>query len=232
MKKYLFIGNFNFDNKTLIIKDKEFTNQVKNVLRFKIGDTIFLGNGQNTEARTEILEIKKDEVVVKIISIEANKNEYTKDVTLYLAILKRENFELVIQKATEIGIKQIVPVISERTIKTGLKTERLEKIIKEASEQSGRGILPTITEPMKFKDALAHAQANQVNLFFHLDGEALNKIKLTENKIGLFVGPEGGWSASEVAEIKKSDTFKKVSLGKLTLRGETAAIVACYLGLQ
>jgi len=232
MKKHLFIGTFNFENKTLIIKDKELANQIKNVLRFKVSDIIFLGNGQSTEAKTEILEIKKDEVVVKILNTETNENEYAKDVTLYLAILKRENFELVIQKATEIGIKQIVPVLSERTVKTGLKIERLEKIIKEASEQSGRGILPIITEPMKFKDALAHAQNNQINLFFHLDGENLNKIRLTQNKIGLFIGPEGGWSDPEVAEIKKSDTFTKVSLGKLTLRGETAAIVACYLGLQ
>lgn len=232
MKKHLFIGNFNFDNNALIIKDKELANQIKNVLRFKIGDIIFLGNSRSTEAKTEIMEIKKDEVVVKILSTEANSNEYTKDVTLYLAILKRENFELVIQKATEIGIKQIVPVLSERTVKTGLKAERLEKIIKEASEQSGRGVLPIITEPMKFKDALQHAKSNKINLFFHLDGESLSTIKITENKIGLFVGPEGGWSNSEVTEIKKSDTFKKVSLGKLTLRGETAAIVACYLGLQ
>ena len=232
MKKHLFIGDFNFNNKTLIIKDKELTNQVKNVLRFKVGDIIFLGDGNKNEARTEILEIKKDEVIVSVVSTEINDNEYNKEVTLYLAILKRENFELVIQKATEIGITKIVPVISERTVKTGLKTERLEKITKEASEQSGRGVLPIITEPMKFKEAFKHSQENKINLFFHFGGEDINKIKISDKKIGLFIGPEGGWSDAEVAEIKKSDNFIQASLGKLTLRGETAAIVACYLGLN
>jgi len=235
MKKHLFIGNFDFNSPQqtiLTIKDKELANQIKNVLRFKIGDTIYLGNGQEMEAKTKIQEIKKDEVVVEIVATQANVNEYVRDVTLYLAILKRENFELVVQKATEIGIKKIVPVISERTIKTGFKTERLEKIIKEAAEQSGRGLLPSITEPLKFVDATKQAQANQLNLFFHLGGQNIKDLKITQKKLGLFIGPEGGWSDNEVAVIKKSDTFIDVSLGKLTLRGETAAIVACYLSLQ
>jgi 16S rRNA (uracil1498-N3)-methyltransferase len=232
MKKHLFIGSFDFKKETVIIKDQELIKQIKNVLRFKIDDIIFLGNGQKTEAKCKILEITKNEITVKILNTEVNNNEYTKEVTLYLAILKRENFELVIQKATEVGIKTIVPVLSERTVKTGIKSERLEKIIKEASEQARRGIIPAITEAMKFNDAITHAQNNQTNLFFHLDGEKINDIKLDTNKIGIFIGPEGGWSDKEIAEIKKSDNFKKVSLGKLTLRGETAAIVACYITLN
>ena len=86
--------------------------------------------------------------------------------TLYCAVLKRENFEWVVQKCTELGIRAIIPIVTTRTVKTGLKMDRLRIIAKEAAEQSGRGIIPVINNPLEFDRALEEAK-HQQNIFFH-----------------------------------------------------------------
>ena len=89
---------------------------------------------------------------------------------------KKENFELVVQKAVEIGVKEIIPIITKRTVKLNLKYDRLEKIIKEAAEQSGRGILPILRKAMDFKKAIEEAEQNNINLFFDISGKKFQKI--------------------------------------------------------
>jgi 16S rRNA (uracil1498-N3)-methyltransferase len=148
-------------------------------------------------------------------------------VILYCSIIKRENFELMAQKATEVGVKEIVPLLSSRTIKLNIKSERVEKIIKEASEQSGRGKVPELHPPMTFKDALEHAKSNDLNLFFDPSGKIFSPLT-QEKKIGVFIGPEGGWDEDEIG-LARAQNFQIVSLGKLVLRAETAAIVASFL---
>ena len=158
MRLHRFIGDFsfeegsasggNFSKNKLTISDKELVNQIKNVLRLKIGDEIRLDDGKEKSALAEIISITRAGIEVDISEVSENKNELPIYGTLYCSILKRENFELVAQKATEIGIKEIVPIISSRTIKLNLREDRLEKIIKEAAEQSGRGIVPKLNKPM------------------------------------------------------------------------------------
>ena len=143
--------------------------------------------------------------------------------------MKKENFEIAVQKAVEVGVKEIVPIITARTVKFGLNKERLEKIIKEAAEQSGRGILPNLNEAIDFDKAIIEAKnKNEVNLFFQIGypplGHSMSKFK----KIGVFVGPEGGWTEEET-KIAQSNGFTLVGLGKTILRAETAAIIASYL---
>lgn len=232
MRSHYFISDFDFSGKNIKIIEPDLVNQFRNVLRFSIGDKIILGNGKMNEVLAEIKEINKDFIIAEIIEIRLNKNEAQKEIVLYCAILKRENFELVCQKAVEVGVCEIIPIICERTVKFGLKDERLKKIIKEAAEQSGRGIIPKLSQTISIGKATEQAKNNDFNLFFDTSGTDLEKIKLALDKtkrIGIFIGPEGGWSEQEIEIARNKENFKIVSLGKLTLRAETAAIVTAYL---
>ncbi|MEI6494490.1 MAG: RsmE family RNA methyltransferase [bacterium] len=234
MKIHRFLGDFDFSAKVIKTSDREQINQFKNVLRLSVGDTVALLDGNGHEARATVKELHKDLAEFAIEEVIILDNEPVREVTLYCAILKRENFELVAQKATEIGVKEIVPIITKRTIKTGLNQERLKKIIREAVEQSGRGIIPEIHEALDLEEAIKHASAdNKNNFLFDISGEAWSNqiVGSSGEKIGIFIGPEGGWEAGEI-EMAKNNGFHIAKLGGLTLRGETAAIVASYLACQ
>lgn len=218
-----------FDSKQTKIKitDEKLINQIKNVLKLSLGEVVNLFNGRGEEVLAEIIALNKKEVVFNVQEIFTSRDNGDKQVILYCAILKKENFELVAQKGTEVGVSKIVPIITERTIKLGLNMERLQKIVKEAAEQSGRGIVPEISEPIKFIEALEQAKENDVNFFCHFSKKSLNKGK-ANGQIGLFIGPEGGWSDGEVKQAKEVGC-EIVSLGENVLRAETAAIVGSYL---
>ncbi|MDD2753412.1 MAG: 16S rRNA (uracil(1498)-N(3))-methyltransferase [Candidatus Portnoybacteria bacterium] len=234
MRLNRFFGDFDLAQKTLRISDGDFLHQVKNVLRLGAGEEIILVNGQGKEASAKIAQYGKDFVEVEILEVKENENEPERQVILYCAVLKRENFELVVQKAVEAGVSEIVPVISRCTVKTGLKYDRLKKIIKEAAEQSGRGIIPVLREAISFNDALAGAKENTANILFDASGTKLlmsdinNLVQQEKEQVGIFIGPEGGWSGEEIGAARGAGV-KLISLGKLTLRAETAAMVASYL---
>ena len=214
------------------LMNTEIVHQIKNVLKLKTGERILLCNGTGLEAEAEILNIVKNEVEVNVLKIEKNTNEPAREVVLYCAVLKRENFELVAQKATEIGVHKIIPIITERTIKTKINEIRLRKIMQEAAEQAGRGTVPTLGKTMSFEEALQAAKQNDLNVFFDRSGENLVVDQFAGIKIvGIFVGPEGGWTEKEITDAHQAGQ-KFLSLGKTTLRGETAAILAAYLALK
>jgi len=225
-----FFGKFDLSQDQLQINDEAIYHQIKSVLRLKPGEQIILFDGNKNETQAEILDIDVENKIIEVILIKTTKNnrESKKEVVLYCSILKRENFEIVVEKATEIGIKKIVPIISERTIKTGFKKERLEKIIKEAVEQSGRGEVPILEEAIDFKKAVELAKENDVNLFFDFSGKKNKPGNMISEKIGLWIGPEGGWTEKE-QEIAKQNKFNILKLSELTFRAETAAIIASYL---
>ncbi len=223
-----FIGRFPLEAKQFWIADRELAHQVREVLRLMPGEEIILSDGKNLEARAEIVSFDKEAVEVKILEILTGSAESETKVILYLAILKKENFELAAQKAVEVGVSKIVPVITGRTVKLGIKRDRLEKIIKEAAEQSGRSVLPELGEEIDFKEAVAAASANKLNIFFNIGGHQLSLPKTVHGKtIGIFIGPEGGWDEFEVNSAKMAK-FVMAGLGKLTLRAETAAIIGVY----
>ena len=227
MKIHRFIIQNNLKTDNLEIVDQEIVGQIKNVLRLKVGEEVIVGDGKGKEILAEIKEIGKSSIVLKINQVKENNNEPKNSVTLYCAVLKKENFELVTQKATEVGIKNIIPVISERTIKLGLNKERLEKIAKEAAEQSGRGVVPVISEPMSFEKAVESASREGSSFLFDSSGEVFKENSLN-GEVSAFIGPEGGWTERELS-LARSNGLSIVSLGKLTLRAETAAIIASYL---
>lgn len=227
MKLQRFIKNVNLSERNLKIEDSDFLNQVKNVFRLKPGDRIILADGLGGEGICEIKAFKKNAVEVMVIETVHDMISINLP-SLYCAILKKENFEFVVQKAIECGIGKIIPIITDRTIKLNLNFERLNKIAKEAAEQSGRKDLPAIYPPMKFEEAVKTA-SRDYNLFFDMKGEpVMELLKKKPENLSAWIGPEGGWSAGEL-EFANSAGFKIASLGKTTLRGETAAIVASYL---
>lgn len=229
MKIHRFFGKFVIVDNRVIIDSEELVYQMKHVLRFKVGERMFLNNKNGTEIFSEILSIDRN-IETKVISIQKNMNESKQNIHLYLGILKRENFELAVQKAVEVGVKKITPLITERTVKLNIKKDRIEKIIKEAAEQSERGTIPELKEIADFSD-LMKEKRNGISFFCDRSGtdvfDLLKKVK-KESEINVFIGPEGGWSENELKHAKENG-FSIVNLGKFTLRGETAAIVASYL---
>jgi len=225
--------SFKKEEKTLFLTDKEVIHQIIKVLKLKTGEQLTLCDGQNREVVCILESIDKKELILKVIEYK-ELSQKDRQTILYLAILKRENFELAVQKTAEIGIDKLVPIITDRTIKTGLNLERLNKISKEACELSGRGTMMHVEPVIKFSESIKQAKENDVNLFFAPGGKEFVPNQTIDNKaqkVGLFIGPEGGWSDGEIL-IAKEKSFQIVGIGKNVLRGETAAIVVSFLSVN
>ncbi len=229
MKLHRFIGDFDLAKNEIEITNPENIKQIKGVLRMEKGEKIILSDGKGNEAEAVLAFVSAEKIICFLKKIN-NQKELTRKVNLYLAILKKENFELAVQKATEIGVSNITPIITERTIKTGLNIPRLQKIILEASEQSGRNILPTLSLVLDFPVALAYGSAAPEKIIFHL-GHKMYEANEKSKSISIFIGPEGGFTEKEINLAEKSG-YSVASLGPLTLRGETAAIVATYRAVE
>lgn len=232
MRQNRFYFDGNLDSESSELNDPVIIKQLRNVLRSKIGDSFILFDGKGRETKVEIKDFKKNAIDIKVISQEI-RQEKNLEVCLYLAILKKENFELAVQKAVEAGVTKIIPIITERTIKFGLKKERLNLIIKEAAEQSGRLTLPILEEPCNFSESVSLVESSgDLNIFFDLDiKDSLSQDLNSFSTINIFIGPEGGWSIDE-QEIARSSGFVISSLGQNVLRAETAAIVATWLAVN
>ncbi len=210
--------------------------QMKQVLRMRTGDTFMGLDNLGHEFLCVVEDIKLDEIHAKILKKEMNKNEPDISLTLFQAMPKKmELFEWVLQKGTELGVSEFVPLITKHTERDELtKRDRLERILKEAAEQSERGKIPTLSEPLKLS-ALRTAYPSLPLILFHGRGDfpplssQLSQIK-TWPKCGLVIGPEGGFSEEEVALAQQQEFFI-LSLGSRVLRTETAGIAtaACII---
>ena len=233
----------------ITLTDSELIHQMVNVFRFQIGNKVSLFDGTGFEYEAEIITISKKEISFKILNKKSHFADATRDrnVSLYLALIKKGNFELSAEKCTEVGMSEIHPIISERSEKKDLNIERLNKIVKEASEQSGRVTLPKVFDIKPLDLAVSQAIAEgKVCVTFHtvpFEPTQTNSLHLTqtnhsesclnksEGDVAAFVGPEGGWTDSEI-ELFKKNNFKILSLGTNILRAETAAIVAVWSQLN
>ncbi|MCX6779950.1 MAG: RsmE family RNA methyltransferase [Candidatus Magasanikbacteria bacterium] len=225
LKRHYFIGNFNLTLKKLDCVDTEIIHQIKDVLKLKEKEEVVLGDGLGKAAIAEIEKMDKKEINFAVKTFLPNP-ENNKKIVLYVALLKRDSFEWLLQKATEVGVSEIIPIISERTIKMGMNEKRWQKIIKEAAEQSQSLFLPQLLPVQTLKDALKNKKGTAI--FFDLDGESIKKVKIKDPTISLFVGPEGGWTEKEI-EMSKEANAEFINLGQSILRAETAATVAAYL---
>jgi len=232
-KNRFYFENLNQES-PILIEDRDLLNQLKNVLRSKLGDIIYLFDGQGLELKLEIVSLNNKQVELKILDKEKNSPDDLPKVNLYLAILKKENFELAVQKAVEVGVTNIFPLITDHTVKLGLKEDRLKLIIKEASEQSGRYFLPTLNGALTLDQALAKLTNEDLNLFCDLPESRSDEVKeglSTKETINIFIGPEGGWSDRE-KELARQNQLIFYQLGPHTLRAETAAIVSTWSAIN
>jgi len=199
--------------------------QVVDVLRMGEKEQVELIDGHGHSAIVEITDVKKHSATVHVVARTFAPIDLSRRVVLYCAVLKKDNFEWVVQKATEVGIAEIVPIITDRTIKTGLRADRLEKIINEAVEQCGRNTVPKLRPVIDYDVALGEAKGQKI--FFQAGGAKLNDLKLAGDGVSIFIGPEGGWSEAEVESARVAGAAI-ASLGNNILRGETAAVVAAW----
>ncbi len=248
MKKiHRFITKYQKTNNILKITESGLIHQINDVLKMRINEDCIIIGTDEIEILCSIKNIKPSYIELEIKEKILQKNNPSTDgnkfVTLYMAILKKENFELVLQKASEIGIHKIVPTITNRTVKTGLNFERLEKIAREASELSGRNTVIEIADITNFSDAILN-DTSETKILFDITGTPIpHRSDLwgkqnNEKSMSIYIGPEGGFTDQEIQLAKDLPAGKarnKIeikNLGQLTLRGETAGIIACYLAMQ
>jgi len=223
---------------TVVITGK-LVHQMRNVLRLGAGDHITALDNSGWEYEVELRKVDSSKVEGRVISKSLAVAEPGTKITLYQALLKGSNFELVLQKCTEIGVSGFVPVICERCVAGEPDSKRLSRwrsIIREAAEQSGRGKLPVLHNPLGFIEACKSASGMAL-LPWEGErargiGDVLRSRKKTENAsvFSIFVGPEGGFSPHEV-EFARSSGIVPVSLGRRILRAETAGLVAAAITL-
>jgi len=221
------------DNKLITVDGFQYRH-LAIVLRKKVGDIIEITDGNLNVYETKIVKITKTEIICEIINRKYNLFEPDISITLYISLLKNsERFEFAVEKCVELGVKSIVPVITERTVtKSGIsksKIDRIKRIIETAVGQSQRCFLPEFENSISFKELISRTEVKQNKIVLYEFSENSNGVfqyKFT-NDLFIFIGPEGGFTDSEI-EILKQNKWLDYSLGKRKLRAETAAIVAVY----
>ena len=221
------------DKNIIFLKDKALVHQIKRVLRLKKGDRVAFFNTIEGEEGTDVVaEIKNAEgssISLLVRERFENLRESTKYLTLYCALIRKERFEWMLEKATEVGVYEFVPFVATRSMRKNIQRIRCEAIIKEAAEQSGRSIIPQLHNVISFEQALKRAAESQRKTFFAAPSEHETMIRgAGDRHVNLFIGPEGGWDPKEIFAARNAHC-EVVSLGRLTLRAETAAVVGSYV---
>jgi 16S rRNA (uracil1498-N3)-methyltransferase len=222
-----FDPNLNLDSNEVFI-DKSEIKHIEKVLRKKKGDFLNFTNGKGLEAVVEICGTNKNDICFKVKDL---IHHTIKDQKYHIALspLKKPNFfEMVVSKATELGIKEITPIICKNSLKKSVNYNRCNKIIISSLKQSLQYHLPKINKVTSFKDfvliyknsMIAHCNEGEKTTI----PKALKKVK---NK-AIIIGPEGDFSLDEI-NFARENNYNEVTLGSNRLRSETAAIVACSL---
>ena len=211
------LGNKN----SMLITHAPLINQIKNVFRFEKGDKIIIFDNSGYDFTATIDGYEKDFVSLSIIESHENNVLPVRETYLFASLVKKDNFEWIAQKATELGVSHIIPIMSERSEKKDLNSERIQKIIIEAAEQSGRGTLPILYEITDLASALTN--------YAHIKSIAWDPLSTkfiqadVADTLGAYVGPEGGWSYKEIDLFKQHGVMIR-SLGPQILKSETAVV--------
>ncbi|MEO0144497.1 MAG: RsmE family RNA methyltransferase [candidate division WOR-3 bacterium] len=206
------------------IENEEF-HHLYRVLRHKKGDKILVFDGKGNEYICEILEILKDKAKIKPIE-KLESREYHFHIAIAQALIKKERFEIFLEKSVELGVKEIYPIITKYSVvKLEEKKERWEKIIINACKQSHRQIVPKLHNIKSLTEIIEISKDYDLRIF----GSVHSKKNILEfeksDKVLIVIGPEGGLSEDEELLLKEHE-FLDFSLGNFILRSETASIVA------
>lgn len=212
------------------IFNKEEGRHIVRVLRKKEGDLLYITNGKGFLFKVQIIHANDKKCMVRIISFEEKEKSWNYHLHIAIAPTKmNDRFEWFLEKATEIGIDEITPIICDNSERKVLKTERMQKVLVSAMKQSLKFELPKLNEAIKFSEFIQTNSAD-IKLIAHCeDPDQKNTIKnlVKPNKnILILIGPEGDFSTKEIS-FALQHKFIPLSLGSSRLRTETAGIVAC-----
>ena len=239
-----FKEDLNSNSNVIFLDGEEKTHIIKS-LRMEIGGKLIVCDGKLNDYVCKIEDFEKDKVVLTVLKKQKNENELTvlkkqkneneADVKIHLfqAVPKLNKLEFIVQKAVELGVFKITPILTNRCIakisekNLEKKLKRLQKISKQAAAQSGRGIIPFVDSVLKFDTALEKIKKSELKLlFYEYATQKLNNINIKDKKnIAIVVGCEGGFEKEEVLKAKEKGVLI-LSLGKRILRCETAPICA------
>lgn len=233
---YRFFAKLENIQENRIIIDGSDVNHIKNVLRLKCGDTILISDGRNKDYECTISSLE-DTVTADIVSEQEGDKELPSKIYLFQGIPKGDKMELIIQKATELGAYEIIPVAMKRCVvkldekKAAAKIKRWQTISESAAKQCGRIVIPQIKDVMTYKQAIEYAASLDIALVPYELEEGMEGTKKALNRItpgmsiGVFIGPEGGFETEEVEKAQNTG-FYPISLGRRILRTETAGLTA------
>ena len=221
--------------KEIIITGSD-VNHIKNVLRMKPEETILISSGENLEYTCYIRELKEEEIIAHIMYVQESGYELPSRLYLFQGLPKSDKMELIIQKAVELGVHEIIPVASKRAVvkldekKEEKKRTRWQAISESAAKQSKRMYVPEVKKVMSFSQAVEYAgQLDVVLVPYELakgmgeTREIIGQIKKGQS-VGIFIGPEGGFEEAEVELAVEKANAKAITLGKRILRTETAGL--------
>ena len=230
---------------TFDVSDRELVHQWKSVFRYNVGSQVILFDGSGIDYLCMITSLRNLGATVSVIKKNKIENN-RKNIWLCVALIKKDNFELVVQKATELGVNHIVPIICEHSEKRKINMDRMQKIAIESSEQSGRSDIPeihditTITglfqsgilpqEKIAFDPIRTDGSKDPTSNGASTSGISFRQYLSSTNQMSIacFVGPEGGFSDKELAQFKTYN-MPIISLGTQILRAETASIAVASL---
>jgi 16S rRNA (uracil1498-N3)-methyltransferase len=230
---------FTSDGKTVALGADE-ARHAHDVLRLEAGDEIFVFNGEGDEYRCVIAELMSQSATLNVVEqVSPASPESPLDLTLAVALLKGEKFDLVVQKATELGVTRLTPLLTARADvrirepgDARKKADRWARIAFESAKQCGRAQLMLVDPPMNLDEFFRSISDVQMKLTYTaLDGDPhadLAKMDMKEARIAAMIGPEGGWTDDELKQAS-GDGCKIVTLGGRILRAETAAIAVATL---
>ncbi|MGE4378870.1 MAG: 16S rRNA (uracil(1498)-N(3))-methyltransferase [Candidatus Izemoplasmatales bacterium] len=227
MQRYFIDRNQIKEN--IVVIDGQDVHHIKDVMRNKLNDKLILNTYDGSLYLSTITSIDKKSIVLEIIE-EIKSDWKPLNLDLGISLIKKDNFELILQKVTELGVNMVIPLKTQRSIikldDFSKKKLRYQTILKEASEQSERTMIPEIADYLNLEDL---KNLNYDHKYFCYAREENNNIKcilepFNANESTLvLIGPEGGFSDEEIKSLEKSG-FTSISLGKTILRAETAAI--------
>lgn len=210
-------------------------NHMKNVLRMKTGEALMVSDGNNLSYRCLVDRYEEGEAVLTIQEMFPSDTELSSKIYLFQGLPKQDKMELIVQKAVELGVYQVIPVAMKRSVvkldekKAQKKIARWQQIAESAAKQAGRGYIPEVRQVMSYPDAVAYAADLDVVLLPYELAEGMKATKELIGKIrpgqsvGVFIGPEGGFEKDEVERAVQAGA-KSITLGKRILRTETAGL--------
>jgi len=230
-----FVEPSQIQDKKVIITGGD-VNHMKNVLRMKVGEEIAVRNGvDGKEYRCGIEEFAQDQVICSLRFVKEEGVELPSKIYLFQGIPKADKMELIVQKAVELGVYEVIPVAVKRCVvkldekKARAKVERWQGIAEAAAKQSKRGVIPAVKNPMTMKEAAAYARELDVKLIPYELAEDMAHTKKIIGEIrpgesvAVFIGPEGGFEEGEISEALAAG-IEPITLGKRILRTETAGL--------